>query len=115
MALKDGSGLDGDVGEHIFRSAVEMLKCSVDGLAVNMRIAEEKELGLLRKLTEDDMAIGETLLEAAAARNYGVMKDALSAFKLASLNKKTYGGDEDIKAAVAPARDALKKTVKKPT
>ncbi len=113
MALKDGSGLDGAVGEHIFRSAGEMLKCSVDGLAANMRIAEEKELGLLRKLTEDDMAIGETLLEAAAARNYGVMKDALSAFKLASLNKKTYGGDEDIKAAVAPARDALKKTVKK--
>ena len=58
MALKDGSGLDGAVGEHIFRSAGEMLKCSVDGLAANMRIAEEKELGLLRKLTEDDMAIG---------------------------------------------------------
>lgn len=110
--LKDGACLDNKTGSYIFQSAGEMIKRDMDGLNANIRMAETKGLELLKKLTEDDISCAGAILEALKEKDYEKTKAALEAFKLGRLDKKVYGGDEEVKAAIAPARDTLKKTVR---
>ncbi|MEE0797552.1 MAG: helicase-exonuclease AddAB subunit AddA [Anaerovoracaceae bacterium] len=112
-SLRNGSVFDKGAGTYIFRSAESMIRKGAGGLSANLDLALEKGLDGLRQLTEDDMAAAAALLETLRLRDYRAAGEALGAFKLGRLDKRLYGGDENIKELVNTGRKGLKEAVKK--
>src|SRR5699024_9245964 len=96
-SIRNGSVFDKGAGTYIFRSAESMIRKGAEGLSANLDIAFEKGPDGLRQLTEDDMAAAAALLETLRLRDYRAAGEALGAFKLGRLDKRLYGGDENIK------------------